>query len=353
MRVSANPNAFGRPDGDRPRKDTAPGTSRSAQADIRSSVEPHSHGLAHRLLRSPAMLIAGAIIVILFSDLVPDLDYHAMIVALRRTPASAIVWSIGATALSFAALVGRDACALRYIGARASFLALLLASFCGSALGNAAGFGALTAAAVRYRVYGAVGIKPDDVARLLMFVAGGFALGLAGVGGLAGLMEADPVAGLLGWSPQMLRMISAAAVASSGCVLIFGLRGEIRIGGFSLVAPSKSLAATQLALTSIRLLAAAMALWVLLPPMPVSFVTFAAIFSAATALGVVSHIPGGAGVFELVVLWAFRDRASSDTVAAALLAYRGVYSRAAARHFRWPVCSLRVPNRGAASPAEL
>jgi phosphatidylglycerol lysyltransferase len=271
------------------------------------------------------MLIAGAILVVLFSDLVPDLDYHAIILALRRTPASAIVWSIGATALSFAALVGRDACALRYIGARTSFPALLLASFCGSALGNAAGFGALTAAAVRYRVYGAVGIKPDDVARLLLFVMGGFALGLAGVGGLAGLIEVDPVAGLLGWSPQMLRIVAAAAVASSGCVLIFGLRGEIRIGGFSLVAPSKPLAATQLALTSIRLLAAATALWVLLPPMPVSFVTFAAIFSAATALGVVSHMPGGVGVFELVVLWAFRDRAPSDAVAAALLAYRGVY----------------------------
>ena len=271
------------------------------------------------------MLIAGAVFVVLFSDLVPGLDYHAIILALRRTPASAIVWSIGATALSFAALVGRDACALRYIGARTSFPALLLASFCGSALGNAAGFGALTAAAVRYRVYGAVGIKPDDVARLLLFVMGGFALGLAGVGGLAGLIEVDPVAGLLGWSPQMLRIVAAAAVASAGCVLIFGLRGEFRLGGFSLVAPSKPLAATQLALTSIRLLAAATALWVLLPPMPVGFVTFAAIFSAAAALGVVSHLPGGVGVFELVVLWAFRNRAPSDAVAAALLAYRGVY----------------------------
>jgi phosphatidylglycerol lysyltransferase len=271
------------------------------------------------------LLTAGALIVVLFSDLVSDLDYHAMMLALRRTPALAIVWSIGATALSFSALVGRDACALRHIGVRTSFLALLLASFCGSALGNAAGFGALTAAAVRYRVYGAVGIKPDDVARLLMFVVGGFALGLAGVGGLAGLIEADPVAGLLGWSPQALRIVSTAAVASSGCVLIFGLRGEFRLGRFSLVAPSKALITTQLALTSVRLLAAAMALWMLLPPMPVSFVTFAAIFSAATALGVVSHIPGGAGVFELVVLWAFRDSAPSDAVAAALLAYRGVY----------------------------
>ncbi|MGO9770826.1 MAG: bifunctional lysylphosphatidylglycerol flippase/synthetase MprF [Roseiarcus sp.] len=325
MSASANANALGRRDGDPPGKGATRGTGQPAQANVRSSTESYPHGPARRLLSSLAMLIAGAVFVVLFSDLVPGLDYHAIILALRRTPASAIVWSIGATALSFAALVGRDACALRYIGARTSFPALLLASFCGSALGNAAGFGALTAAAVRYRVYGAVGIKPDDVARLLLFVMGGFALGLAGVGGLAGLIEVDPVAGLLGWSPQMLRIVAAAAVASAGCVLIFGLRGEFRLGGFSLVAPSKPLAATQLALTSIRLLAAATALWVLLPPMPVGFVTFAAIFSAAAALGVVSHLPGGVGVFELVVLWAFRNRAPSDAVAAALLAYRGVY----------------------------
>jgi phosphatidylglycerol lysyltransferase len=323
MSVSVDANALGRRRGDPLRKGATRGPKQSTQANVRASAEATPHGRAHRLLSSLATLVAGAILIVLFSDLIPELDYHAMILALRRTPASAIAWSIGATALSFAALVGRDASALRYIDARISFPALLLASFCGSALGNAAGFGALTAAAVRYRVYGAVGIKPDDVARLLLFVMGGFALGLAGIGGLAGLIEADPVAGLLGWSPQALRIV--AAVAAAGCILIFGLRGEIRIGGFSLVAPSKTLAATQLALTSIRLLAAATALWVLLPPMPVSFVTFAAIFSAATALGVVSHMPGGVGVFELVVLWAFRDRAPSDAVAAALLAYRGVY----------------------------
>jgi hypothetical protein len=83
--------------------------------------------------------------------------------------------------------------------------------------------------------------------------------------------------------------------------------------------------AAQLILTSIRLIGAAAALWLLLPPTPISFDSFAAIFSAATALGAVSHIPGGLGVFEVVVLWTLRGRASSDAIAAALLAYRGIY----------------------------
>ena len=107
----------------------------------------------------------------------------------------------------FAALVGRDASALRYVGARVSLPALLLAGFCGSALGNAVGFGVLTAAAVRYRIYGAVGVKADDVARVLGILLCGFAVGLLGVGGLCGLVEAEPIGELLGWSPLFIRTV--------------------------------------------------------------------------------------------------------------------------------------------------
>jgi phosphatidylglycerol lysyltransferase len=39
----------------------------------------------------------------------------------------------------------------------------------------------------------------------------------------------------------------------------------------------------------------------------------------------VSHGPGAVGVFDLVVLWALRGHSHLDPVAAALLAYRGVY----------------------------
>ena len=68
MSVSANANAFGRPDGDRAEKETRRGEQRDPRrlTSDRAS-EPHPHELARRLIRSLAMLIAGAIIVILFS----------------------------------------------------------------------------------------------------------------------------------------------------------------------------------------------------------------------------------------------------------------------------------------------
>src|SRR5579872_6864712 len=295
-------------------------------APVKESRFSQIGGRQRNLLIAMTVIAAGAVLLTPFDDVVSRIDYREMMKSLRGMSLGSLVLSVGATAFSFAALVARDACALRYVAAKASPAAIVLAGFCGSALGNAAGLGALTAAAVRYRIYGAVGVKSQDIALLLLFVLGGFALGLASVGAAAALFEADPIAAMLGWSATPLRVVSSATLASVACLFIFGMRGEASIGGITIAAPTRTAAATQLALTSFRLFGAAMALWTLLPPTQVSFFAFVAIFAAATALGAVSHLPGGLGVFELVVLWAFRGRSSSsDAVVAALVAYRGVY----------------------------
>lgn len=56
-----------------------------------------------------------------------------------------------------------------------------------------------------------------------------------------------------------------------------------------------------------------------------SFATVAAIFLAAVLLGVLSHAPGGVGVFEATVLAAFPAQRHAD-VLAALLLYRLLYN---------------------------
>jgi phosphatidylglycerol lysyltransferase len=108
-------------------------------------------------------------------------------------------------------------------------------------------------------------------------------------------------------------------------MVLFGMRGTVRIGPFALAGPGKMLAAVQLPLTAVRLAGAASALWFVLPAMPIGIFSFVVVFSAAMALGTVSNAPGGIGVFEAVVLWALRSKASPDEIAAALLVYRGIY----------------------------
>jgi phosphatidylglycerol lysyltransferase len=289
------------------------------------SSGPGSVPLLRRALGGAALvavvLAAGTVL----RHATAQLEYHALIGALRHLDSSKIAWSLAATAASFVALTGRDLCALRFVGARPPLPAVLLASFCGNALGNAVGFGALTGGAIRYRIYGAVGLGPEAVARMMLFIAVGFGVGLAASGGVAALSEAPLLARQLRWPLWAVVAGGSALLALTALVLALCARRRIRILRFETELPAPDLAFVQIVLTGIDLVAAAAALWVLLPPDPLDFGAFTAVFVAATALGVAAHTPGGLGVFEAVVFLTLGRHTSPAEAAAALIAYRGLY----------------------------
>src|ERR1700758_998420 len=133
-----------------------------------------------RRIAEPIVALAACTLLLLFlNGLSRGLDYRGVMQALRATPHRLIWISILLTGLSYLALVGRDLCALSYVGVQVSTPALLLASFCGSALGNAISFKALTADAVRDRVYGVIGVRPEQTARVMLFINVAFGIGLA------------------------------------------------------------------------------------------------------------------------------------------------------------------------------
>jgi phosphatidylglycerol lysyltransferase len=287
-----------------------------------STAEPLT---APRLLLSLAIAFGLIAFVVAFGGVARDLDYMETVRILRRLPSSALAFALAGTAASYAGFLGREAMAIKYVGAKVPRLALVLCSLSAAALGNVSGFGVFTAAAVRYRIYGAVGVKALDVARIVGFIVVGFAIGLAAVGGAAAVARATAVAALFGWSPAIVSGLGAAALIAVAVLIGLGEAGPLRLAGPRLAAPGRGLIALQTLWTAVRLLGAAAALWSLLPPHLISLSSFVALFTAATALGVLSHVPAGAGVFELVVLWALRGRAPSEAIAAALVAYRAIY----------------------------
>jgi phosphatidylglycerol lysyltransferase len=278
-----------------------------------------------RLLLSLAIAFGLYAFMFAFGGVARDLDYLEAIRMMRRLPLSALSWSLAATAVSFIGFIGREATALRYVGARVPRLAMVLCGLSAAALSNTAGFGVFTAAAVRYRIYGAVGVRSFDVARIIGFVMAGFVVGLATIGGVAAIARAPDVASLFGWSPGLVRTAGGMALVCVLALLACGVPGTLRWSSRPIAAPRRDLIALQALWTGVRLVGAAAALWVLLPAGLIGLSSFVALFAAATALGVLSHVPGGAGVFELVVLWALRGRAPTEAVAAALIAYRAIY----------------------------
>ena len=255
------------------------------------------------------------------------LDFHLLVSALRITPTASLAAALAATALSYLALVGYDISGLRYARARAPLKTILLASFCGFAIGNSIGLGAFSGGAVRYRLYTAAGLSPGQVARVILFISVAFGVGLGAIAALGLLLDAKEVSGLLGASPEPLRAGAATVLALAVGFMIFCAqrRTSWRRGSIDIDAPDTTLVLIQFLFTAVDVLAAAATLWVLLPSVGISFFSFAAIYAAALALGVLSHIPGGLGVFELAILYAVGRNAPVNAVAAALVTYRGIY----------------------------
>jgi phosphatidylglycerol lysyltransferase len=235
--------------------------------------------------------------------------------------------ALAATVVSYVALFGYDLSGLCYARARPPLLSAVLASFCGYAIGNAVGFGALSGGAVRYRIYTAAGLSPGQIARVIVFISVAIGIGLATIVATGLVLCADRVGQILGAPPELLRIAATAllVLATSFLVFLGTRRRPLAIGPLRLEPPGPALILGQIAVTTADMLAAAAVLWVLLPPTGIGFFVFAAVFAAALGLGVLSHVPGGLGVFELVIFYAVGDQAPVSAVAAALVAYRGIY----------------------------
>lgn len=129
--------------------------------------------LRHERVLSPLLALGiGLLLIVVLQHVSESLDYRSVIRELRRM--SLVEWgaSLGATLLSYLALVARDAVGLRYVGAKVPRAALWIGAIAGSALGNATGFGALTGGAVRARVYGVAGVTPAQIGRMTVFKIG-------------------------------------------------------------------------------------------------------------------------------------------------------------------------------------
>ncbi len=281
--------------------------------------------VARRLISVLVFVAISALVVDVVRSFAVGLDYRALVDALRNTPWQAVLGSVAAMAASFAFLVARDASVLRMMRIRPPWQALLIAGFCGAALSNAVGLGGFTGAAVRYRIYAAVGLRADAIARVVVSMAVGFSVGLLVSGALAALAEAPALGAFLAAPVATIRAASLLALAAIAAVALAFRGRTFTMGDITVEGPSAGSLLAQVALTGLYLVAAAWAFWSLMPNAALNFLAFLPMFVLAMAAGGVSHVPGGLGVFDAVLLAALRGRFPIGTLAAALVAFRLIY----------------------------
>jgi glycosyltransferase 2 family protein len=270
-----------------------------------------------------AVLLLGVAAFILwreFHDLSPD-DLAA---AIRAWGWNSTLLAIGLSATSFLLMGVVELMGLRWAGAKIGAGSALAGGFIACAISHSLGANMLVAGAVRARFYAKHGISLRQVAAATVFNSFTFAVGISTLAGisllLAGSREIAAVSRIA--NPVADGMGGLLVAGVTGYIMLCAvLHRPLRAFGHSVKLPSVRVALAQLAIGTVDNAVAAAILWVLLPAGALGYFTFVGAYAPSVVVGLISHVPGGVGVFEgsVSTLTKGIDHAA---LAAAFLGYR-------------------------------
>jgi phosphatidylglycerol lysyltransferase len=251
--------------------------------------------------------------------------WHALLTDVVATPPQALLLALLFTSLSYITLSGYDFVAMAYIRKSLPRAHVGWVSFLAYAVANNVGFAALSGASVRYRFYTRWGLTAEDLSLVVLSNSVTCWLGLLMLGGVS-LVSAPNAVATLPW-PRWTVPVGwlFIGVAVAYVVLVAIWRAPVRVRGFSVPSPRVRLAVAQIVVSAIDWTLAAAVLYVLLPSSPATFVNVLAAFLLAQLLGLASHIPGGIGVFEGLIVFGLSPFLSASQLLPALVVYRAVY----------------------------
>lgn len=293
-------------------------------------VAPRSvvaHGFLERAARFAPLLVfvLWVVALLVLSRELSAYHYHELRRELANIPAGRLALALSLTALSYCVLFPLyDALALRYVARPTPLLRSWLSSFIAFALSQNVGLSALSGGSVRYRFWSSWGIPGADIAR-------GVAFGIASVWlGAIVVLSVTLTAGATTLAPLPATLSHGVGIAAALLVLAYlawsASRLPLRLRGLRLRAPALQLSLPQLLVSVADWSAAAAALYVLVPgPVRPGLLAFIAAFVVAQVIGIISHVPGGLGIFESGMLVLLRPATGAAVLVPALVAFRVIY----------------------------
>jgi phosphatidylglycerol lysyltransferase len=243
-----------------------------------------------------------------------------------NTPPMQLLAAAILVAMNYAVMTGYDFIAFSYIGRKLPRWRVAIASFIAYSISNNIGFSVLSGTSVRYRFYSRWGVTVEELSRIVFSNTVTFWLGLMALGGLS-------VA--LGPLPDTLPIFASEFVKPTGWILVAASVGyilatairrkPIRIRNLVLPLPTTKLALWQFAISTVDWMLAVSVFYVLLPRNQAPFLAVLGAFLAAQILGLASHVPGGVGVFEGLMVLLLDPYFASEEVVPALVIYRAIF----------------------------
>jgi uncharacterized membrane protein YbhN (UPF0104 family) len=262
------------------------------------------------------------------------LSLDALWESLTAIPGERFLLAGVSTLVAYAALAWYDRIALLHLGVRhISWLFVSITSFTTYALSHNIGASVFSGALVRYRAYSSKGLGAPQIAVLVALCSFTFGLGTILLGGMVLTVSPGILERLEGLLPDALTNPTMAWIVGFsllGAVMLYVLGSLLHLRPFSvrsfkLEYPRPAVMVRQIVAAPLELLGAAGIIYFTLPAeLEPSFLIVLGVFLASFSAALVSHAPGGLGVFELVFLTAMPDIPKPD-VLAALIVFRLFY----------------------------
>jgi uncharacterized membrane protein YbhN (UPF0104 family) len=298
------------------------------------SLPPAAARLMHHLRRLPAvlgvLLLVGAIYAV--QKEFRHLKLEDVATALDAIPRRALVISFLWTVLSYFVLTFYDRLGTIYAGHKIPYRRVAFASFCAYALSHNLGFNALSAAAVRYRLYAHWGMTPGQIARTAAFCSVTFMFGGLVLGGAALLLEPRAVPFFGDHLP--VAMLRAVGIVLWGVVVAYvtlaRVVGKLRLYGQEINLPGLRMALMQVVLATCDVSITSSIFYSLLSPadrpdVTLTFPIFLGIYVASYTAGLAASLPGGIGVFDTAILFGLDRYLHAPAILGALVIFRLYY----------------------------
>jgi glycosyltransferase 2 family protein len=251
------------------------------------------------------ILVALSLLVFLLYRTLSRYDVNEILAAFASIPPIRILAAATFAGASYFCLTWFDWLAVRCAGRPLPYRKVGVASFVSLSIGHNVGVAAFSSGAVRYRFYSRWGLSAGEVGNVIIFCGVTVALGLTLLAGSAILLNQELASEITGFGRGLITSIGAICISVSLAYLAAAatVRRSIHLGSWSLPMPPLRLAVGQCIVGCVNFAFVAGCLHqVLLAVGDVSYSAVATVYVIANVSAILSHVPGGLGVIEGIVL---------------------------------------------------
>lgn len=269
-------------------------------------------------------ILAGALW-LLYREL-KHYNIHDILSALREITPGRLALALALVVVNYTVLIAYDWLAVWYLKFRVPLRRVALAALI--AYVTSYNFGVLLGgSSVRYRFYRRWGLSVVEVIRLVAVITLTYWLGLFAMAGAVFLMEPLSIPAIFRFYISNIHVL--------GVILLAIVAGYVILGAINwappllrkhkIVIPPAWVTFWQITIAGSDFALAAAIFYVLLDPWTsASYPLVLGVYLLAMVASYLSHVPGGLGVFELVVLTLLADAPASH-VLSSLLVFRVIY----------------------------